>query len=146
MRRINITLVLVIGLVFQVSIAEDVLEVPGLYRLETRTLLPHLEEMRRKSVVETKCLDEPHVESLFPILLQPGLKECNLLLLDTAVGEFVYKLQCGALNGAEGLAKISRQANLGGGDIIDAELNAKLGGKNMTFSQFTKAQWIGACD
>ena len=111
---------------------------PGLYQVETRTVLPHLEEMRRTVTTENICLEENNIERLFPILKQPGMVDCRFSRSATQRNTLSYSLNCPGENGAEGEAVVDVQGN-----VIDAELNAKLGGKNMTFSQFADATLLG---
>ena len=113
---------------------------PGLYELETQTLLPHLDEMRRNTSVTTICLTKDTLKQLFPILSQPGLKDCFLRQHKIDKETTFFRLQCPGLNGAEGRAKLETRGNR-----LKALLDAKLGGKNMTFTQTTRAKRLGAC-
>ena len=113
---------------------------PGLYRIETRTLLPHLEEMRRAVTTANVCLASNKIERLFPILKQPGMVDCKISRTLASKSASNYSLVCPGKNGAEGTATVYVSNK-----TIDAELIAKLGGKNMTFSQFSDATLIGDC-
>ena len=112
----------------------------GLYELETQTLLPHLDEMRRNITTTTVCLKNDGLKQLFPILAQPGLKDCFFRRHTTEKDTTFFLLQCPGLNGAQGRATLQEQGNR-----LKASLDAKLGGKNMTFSQTTKAKRLGVC-
>ena len=112
----------------------------GSYEIQTRTLLPHLEEMRRTVTSETACIKKDEISDLFPILKQPGMVDCNFTTLEKTDDAQTYTLQCPGKNGAKGTAILKIH-----GEKIGAELNAKLGGKNMTFSQYVQAEWQGPC-
>ncbi len=112
----------------------------GSYKLETRLLLPHLEEMRRTISTAVICIEKNDVTPLFPILKQPGMMDCSLIKdKSTDVGAN-YVLRCPGKNAAKGIAILKQNDN-----EVSAELNAKMGGKNMTFSQFSNAVWQGPC-
>lgn len=112
----------------------------GSYQLETRMLLPHLEEMRRTITTEITCIKKDDVKALFPILKQPGMVDCLLREDNSTDHKTHYILECPGKNAAKGTAvlKMTKQG-------ISAEMNAKMGGKNMTFSQFSNAMRLGAC-
>lgn len=112
----------------------------GSYEIQTRTLLPHLEEMRRTITTETACIRTKQIRSLFPILKQPGMVDCRFSIVETTDRTQTYALQCPGKNGAKGTAVLKLNEGK-----ISAELNAKLGGKNMTFSQFSNATLLGEC-
>ena len=114
---------------------------PGLYQLETQTIMPHLEEMRHKKQFSTTCIVDAQIKQLFPIMRQPGLKDCSFQRHAEEKDATLFLLRCEGLNGAEGKAKIKT-----GAGRIKASLDAKLGGKNMTFAQITKATRVGNCD
>ena len=112
----------------------------GSYEIQTRTLLPHLEEMRRTVTTEIACVNKDQIRTLFPILKQPGMVDCDFSMLERTNRTQTHALQCPGKNGAKGRATLKIN-----GEKISAELNAKLGGKNMTFSQFSKATLLGEC-
>ena len=112
----------------------------GLYELETQTLLPHLDEMRRKISTATICVKKDNLKQLFPIFTQPGLRDCYFRQYAAEKDLTLFQLQCPGQNGARGRAKLERQTA-----GIKASLDAKLGGKNMTFTQFTRAKRVGVC-
>ena len=114
---------------------------PGLYQLETQTIMPHLEEMRQKKQLSTICIVDAHIKQLFPIMRQPGLKDCYFQRYAEEKDATFFLLRCEGLNGAEGKAKIKT-----GTGRIKASLDAKLGGKNMTFTQKIIAERLGTCD
>ena len=112
----------------------------GLYVVESRMVLPHLDEMRR--IVETRDICVRSAESLldfFPVSQQPAMIGCRLVPLDHSKTDFV--LRCDAINGAEGHASLQL-----GASHIKGRLEAKMGGKNMTFSQLIKARRRGNCN
>ena len=112
----------------------------GSYQLETRMLLPHLEEMRRTVTTKIRCINENDIHALFPILMQPGMAGCRLVKGRSTNQQTTYSLKCPGKNAAEGTALLRKTEN-----GVSAELNAKMGGKNMTFSQFSKAELLGRC-
>ncbi len=113
---------------------------PGTYDIEAQTVMPHLEEMRRISTHETRCLDGERLTAIFPVLRQRAFTGCTLGY-ETPRGErFEYVLVCQSARVATGTALIDAAATRIAGD-----LQVKMGGKNMTFSQHVEAVRRGAC-
>lgn len=111
---------------------------PGLYELSSQTVMPHLEEMRRITAVETRCLSADP-STLFPVLRQPALRGCALQPADRAPGER-FELRCRTEMVATGTAVITN-----GAQHVRGDLSIKMGGKNMTFSQHVRARHLGPC-
>jgi hypothetical protein len=112
---------------------------PGRYAIAAQTVMPHLEEMRRITSRETRCIhDLP--SGLFPVLRQPAMTGC--VLTDEVSGgvDARYDLVCITERAATGAAKLKISE-----DRITGVLEVKMGGKNMTFSQHIKATWRGDC-
>ena len=108
---------------------------PGRYEVTARTVLPHLDEMRRLSETERVCVRGGRAEGLFPVMRQPALRGCGL------TGRAAnLTLDCGVRLGASGRATIKTD-----GVVLRGALHVKMGGKNMTFSQFIEARRLGAC-
>lgn len=118
-------------------------EVPpaGQYALESQMILPHLDEMRRLSRHRTVCIEGQDADKFFPVFLQPAFIGCELRAEAGEAAVQHYVLLCDAVNGASGHAHLKQCA---GG--LRGELKAKMGGKNMTFSQFVTAIYSGPCD
>ena len=112
----------------------------GLYQLETQTLMPHLDEMRHKTRRSTACFDGEQIQQLFPIMRQPGLKDCYFRQSSVTDGTAFFRLECDGLNGAVGTAILKSDKGR-----LKAVLDAKLGGKNMTFTQTSWARKLGDC-
>jgi len=111
---------------------------PGRYALTAQTVMPHLEEMRRITEHETRCLDgEPG--RLFPVLDQPALRGCTLQTEGSPSDR--YELVCQTTLVATGRARI-----VVGTRRVKGDLSVKMGGKNMTFSQHVTAEPQGPCD
>ena len=111
---------------------------PGRYEITAQTVMPHLDEMRRITAVETRCLADD-ATALFPVLRQPALRGCALVPAAHAEsGRF--DLQCQTALVATGSATVAVTAQHVKGDLI-----IKMGGKNMTFSQHVRARPQGPC-
>lgn len=108
---------------------------PGQYEITWQTVMPHLDEMRRISDRETRCLRGDPSE-LFPVLRQPALRGCTLGT--SAAGR--YRLACTSDRVASGNATLS-----GDTSTLRGALTVKMGGKNMTFSQHVTATRRGSC-
>jgi len=99
-----------------------------------------MEEMRRIHKHVNACVNDGDAVQLFPIFHQPALTGC-VLTPQEYVGETSrYVLDCQGVNGASGTAELAIKDAL-----ITGELVAKMGGKNMTFSQYINAKRIGNC-
>lgn len=112
--------------------------VAGLYALESYTVMPHLDEMRRITKTEQRCIGNGDVTGLFPVMRQTAFRGCALLPRASDEGE--YELSCQTELVATGRAVLYDEA---GG--LSGTLAVKMGGKNMTFSQHTTARFVGAC-
>lgn len=108
---------------------------PGQYEITWQTVMPHLDEMRRISDRETRCLHGDPSE-FFPVLRQPALRGCTLGT--SAAGR--YRLACASDRVASGSATLS-----GDPSTLRGALTIKMGGKNMTFSQHVTATRRGSC-
>ena len=123
-----------------VAVAEQLHVVGGFYEIESQMVLPHMEEMRRILKNVNACIDDGDAAHLFPVFHQPALAGCVLVPSDVGVATAHYVLNCTGVNGATGTAKLKFTDH-----HIRGELNAKMGGKNMTFSQYVKARRDGRC-
>jgi hypothetical protein len=114
---------------------------PRLYEVVIETLMPHLEENLRYSIMhEQRCLGQDDLRSAFPILLHPALKDCRLDEASRKDDSSSYALICEGGHGTTGRATWRL-----GGKPITGTLDVKLGGKNMTFSQRITATPLGEC-
>lgn len=112
----------------------------GQYTVAAQMVLPHLEEMRRHSEQHSVCVRADDVSVLFPVFRQPALLGCALEQRGADADGIRYELVCTAVRGGSGNARL--QFNEAG---LRGTLEAKMGGKNMTFSQFIRAERIGGC-
>lgn len=112
----------------------------GRYHIESQMLLPHLEEMRRISEHQSLCVGAAEALGFFPVALQPALRGCALVARPETDAALDYVLVCKSVNGASGYARLAVD-----GDNVKGVLEAKMGGKNMTFSQHVTAQREGDC-
>jgi hypothetical protein len=112
----------------------------GSYAIESQMVLPHMEEMRRIVKNVDACVDDGNAARLFPVFHQPALTGCMLVPQGSSIDTVDFKLDCQGINGAQGTAQLSF-----GDDHITGELVAKMGGKNMTFSQYVDARRTGSC-
>jgi len=110
----------------------------GYYEIESYTMMPHLEEMRRIQKTEQRCIAGGDVTSLFPVMRQTAFRGCALLA--GGADENEYTLRCQTDFVATGTAVLSH-----GPTGISGTLAVKMGGKNMTFSQHTSARPLGTC-
>lgn len=109
---------------------------PGRYELSSQTVMPNLDEMRHITATETRCLrSDPN--ALFPVLRQPALRGCSLV---PAGAQDPYTLVCQTTLVASGTARI-----VVGTRRVTGDLQVKMGGKNMTFSQHVRATPLGPC-
>ena len=112
----------------------------GTYAVESRMVLPHLDEMRRVSEHQSTCIVNSDATLFFPVFHQPAMTGCALHPEEIGAETVAYKLICASVNGATGTAKLSIRDG-----HVKGELKAKMGGKNMTFSQFIDATRTGEC-
>ncbi|MGR8948856.1 MAG: hypothetical protein ACU84Q_12470 [Gammaproteobacteria bacterium] len=111
----------------------------GRYEIKSTTVMPHLEEMRRNVKTEVVCVTKTNVVSLFPVLRYAAFEGCSAKHIASELPA-KYKLVCPGPNGAIG--SITLKLN---GPKIKGVLESKMGGKNMTFSQFVEASRVGDC-
>ena len=114
---------------------------PGVYRITTETVLPHLEESLRYATTLTEpCLGTQEVSSLFPLLRHATFAGCVLTDGEFSGEQSVYVLACRNPQAASGTATLSTD----GGTLIGV-LQLKIGGKNMTLSQRARGPRVRAC-
>lgn len=114
---------------------------PGLYRITTETVLPHLEEsLRYATTLTERCLGTQEASSLFPLLRHEAFTGCGLAEGRVEQGQSVYRLACANPEAASGAAKLSAD-----GATLVGVLEVKMGGKNMTLSQRVRGPRLGAC-
>lgn len=115
---------------------------PGVYEINTQTLMPHLEEnLRYANTRERRCIHDQTASGFFPILRHHSLTGCNLATGHRSGDTTYYPLVCDSAQETTGFAELHIVANR-----IDGELQIQTGGKNMTFSQRIKATRRGDCD
>lgn len=122
------------------SHAADYAVPAGRYSIESQMVLPHMEEMRRIHKRVDACVGPGEVARLFPVFNQPALTGCALLHTISDKETAYFQLECAGVNGASGNASLNLE-----GERIHGTLIAKMGGKNMTFSQIVNAQRRGSC-
>lgn len=113
--------------------------VAGRYAIRSNMVMPHLEEMRRITTDENRCVARDAATALFPVLRQPALRGCTFGFGAARPAGFQYVLVCASARVASGTVELSRQ-----GDTINGSLIVKMGGKNMTFSQSIRARPVPA--
>ena len=111
----------------------------GHYDIKSTTVMPHLDEMRRNIKQEQICVPKLDVIYLFPVLQNAAFTGCRARKLPSDDGER-YDLDCPGPNGAAGSMTIKAHQQ-----ILRGQLETKMGGKNMTFSQFIEAKRMGPC-
>ncbi len=137
-RRRSFVLALPAALLITPALAGNVRVAAGLYALETYTVMPHLDEMRRITKSEQRCVADGDATGLFPVMRQTAFRGCALVPRASDAGE--YELRCQTELVATGLAVLDNAR-----DGITGTLAVKMGGKNMTFSQHTTAHFVGPC-
>lgn len=115
---------------------------PGRYDVTTQTVLPHLEENLRDASARTqRCLATQDAATVFPILLHEAFAGCSLDAdASTAPGNR-YLLRCANPQAASGAASFEP-----GAITFRAQLDIKMGGKNMTLLQRVHGRRIGSCE
>jgi len=113
----------------------------GEYDLTAETVLPHLEEALRYATTRTRqCLREPEATGMFPLLRHQAFTGCKLVPEAQAGDGLHFTLRCANPQAASGSAAFQVEP-----DRINAVLEIKMGGKNMTLSQRLHGPRIGAC-
>lgn len=110
----------------------------GRWALTTQTLLPHLEEALRYATTRgERCLDAPAADTLFPVLEHEAFAGCALA---PTAERNVFTLRCRNAQAASGQARVEASAA-----TLDAVLELKMGGKNMTLAQRVTGRRVGPC-
>lgn len=128
---------LALGLTVSAVVADDATTFPlpaGRYAIRSNMVMPHLEEMRRITADESRCVARDAASALFPVLRQPALRGCSFGYGAERPTGFQYVLVCASARVASGTAELARQ-----GETVNGTLVVKMGGKNMTFSQSIRA-------
>ena len=121
--------------------ADDLSIKPGAYEIASQIVMPHLEEMRRITKLERRCLRGDEPSTLFPVMDQRALTGCELGYTARDADAFHYVVVCQSDLVATGTAELNATSNR-----VSGTLNIKMGAKNMTFSQHVKATWQGVCE
>ncbi|MGE0858017.1 MAG: DUF3617 domain-containing protein [Gammaproteobacteria bacterium] len=121
--------------------AEEPTPAPGQYQLAVQLLMPNLEEMREITVRDERCLSAGEASGLFPVMRQPALHGCRLVEPRRGADGIDYVLQCQSARVATGSARVTVESD---GALL-GQLQVKMGGKNMTFSQHSIARRTGDC-
>ena len=123
------------------SVSAQVPITPGEYDVTAETVLPHLEEALRYATTRTReCLREPDATRLFPLLLQTAFAGCHLIPAASVGDKLRFVLRCANSEAATGLAVFSVSHYK-----WSADLQLKMGGKNMTLSQKLSGTRVGSC-
>ena len=123
------------------SVAADPFLAPGLYRVEVRIALPHVQDAAAPFVV-TRCVSPTDLESgeAFSLLSKNPLRNCDLLDYQVTDGTASYRIACPGPNKGSAVAVFQTKATTFRGSI---EMN--MGGKNMTMSETQAGMRIGNC-
>ena len=114
---------------------------PGIYEIETETLMPHLEHnLRYAKTTGRECIRDDAASYFFPILQHHSLDGCKLAAGERRGDATYYPLVCDGTNGTTGIAQLQGHA-----DRVAGALAIQMGGKNMTFSQRIAARRISDC-
>ena len=112
----------------------------GEYAIRSNMVMPHLEEMRRITARETRCIRQDDPLTLFPVMRQPALHGCTFGHGAARGASFEYVLVCQSARVATGTVELTQQ----GAEVV-GNLVVKMGGKNMTFAQHVAAVREGEC-
>ena len=112
----------------------------GEYAIRSNMVMPHLEEMRRITARETRCIRQDDPLTLFPVMRQPALRGCAFGYGEARGTSFQYVLVCQSARVATGTIELTQQ----GAEVV-GHLVVKMGGKNMTFTQHVAAVREGEC-
>ena len=140
MSRTGIRSLLLLLLVLPVIGATNNSIVNGLYRIESRLIMPNLaENLRYARQAESHCLQSESLPTLqysllLPILRHVSLTDCQLQPYRIQPKSIDLNLLCQGEKSATGVARIYVT-----GDLIRSNLDVRMGGKNMTFSQNSTA-------
>ena len=145
--KFKITLVNVSLLMMPVYADSEIVLEKGMYEVHATISLPHLQESLIKTeTIETRCLEKHSANELFPILKHPSFTGCSLK--DSFIKEselenksLALQLQCKNNDAATGQASFTILNNK-----FSAQLDIKMGAKNMTMTQFLYATKIGECN
>ena len=127
-----------------VIFAQDVIKVsPGRYDIISTIVLPNLDEnLTNSKTRDIVCLKSFKPTHFFPILSHPSFTQCELIDQKSNPSEGKqYRLKCHNSQAASGGAVISISA-----DRITAQINIKMGAKNMTMTQNVNALKISRCE
>ena len=103
----------------------------GVYDISTQTVMPHLEENLHYAIShERRCVQQQDLPLLFLILRQDSFAGCGLKGTHQTAGSVQLSLECKSKKVATGSARLFYTP-----EYIRGELEIKMGGKNMTFSQ-----------
>ena len=133
--------------ILSVAVAWSVEISPGLYKIRSRLIMPNLaENLRYAQQAETHCLmgvtdDAFNYSLLLPILKHVSLANCRLNKTQQQQNLVDLRLVCPGEKNATGVARINIEK-----DRISAQLDIQMGGKNMTFSQYSIAIRQRGCD
>ena len=113
----------------------------GEYDLTTETVLPHLEEALRYATTRgNQCLRTVDATAMFPLLRHQAFTGCALVPDAKAADGLHFTLACANREAASGSAVFDVDAAR-----LNAVLDLKMGGKNMTLSQRLHGPRLGAC-
>ena len=119
----------------------------GLYQVRSRLIMPNLaENLRYAKQTEQHCLadvgdDTFDYSVLLPILSHVSLANCRLNKTLQQENVVNFQLVCSGERNATGVARINIGKNK-----INSQLDIQMGGKNMTFSQYSEAIRQQDCD
>jgi len=114
--------------------------VPGMYAVTAEIEMPHLRENLRYATTQTiQCLGPQDAFKTFPILGQASFHGCDLVKNQND-SQLEFDLVCSNQTAASGLARF-----VIGEAFFRANLNVKMGGKNMKFTQMISGQRTGEC-
>ena len=104
----------------------------GCYEITSRTVLPHLDEMRRINKVVEVIIEDHDANGFFPVLQSPSFNGCALVAANSRDS---LALICETVSAASGYATLAQTS----ASSLKGDLYVKMGGKNMTFSQHITA-------
>ena len=114
---------------------------PGLYQIEVRISLPHVQDTAAPMVL-TRCVRAADLESglAFSVLSDNPLRSCDVLDYQATGDTAVYRIACPGPNRGSAVAVFDTTRTTYRGSI-----KMNMGGKNMTMSETQFGKRIGEC-
>ena len=140
-RRYTLRVAVVVFACYSLAVNASQIEVkPGTYRITSMILLPNPgESIHSATATHDRCVNTTELSSIFPVLNHNSFTGCALERAVNIPGGIQYTLLCDNMSAATGTAEFKINT-----DSFTGNLDIKMGGKNMKFSQTVSGLRIGA--